>query len=151
MKQFETEQQYRDALTAQHLRYRENCPDSMIALLSFDLLDADRLLRTVRFGIKTAPWMQNQNHVVHGGITATILDDVMGILVRAWSDDGKRLPTVELHTHFILPIAIPAPLQVRARIVRYGGTLTFVEAEAFEANTPDRIAATASATFYTKG
>ncbi len=66
--------------------------------------------------------------VVHGGIQATILDEVMGKAVHLAFDDGqaRRIVTAEIAVKYRRPAPIGAPIVARGELVRQEGRSIFV-------------------------
>ena len=95
----------------------------------------DRRMRTV--------WTPRQEHhgfknIVHGGLVATVLDEVMIRLLYAL---GIHAVTAELHTKLIRPFRAGTPYRFEGRLVEDKGRLVTTEAEAFDAETGERVAA----------
>lgn len=69
--------------------------------------------------------------VVHGGIQATILDEVIGKAVRtAFSpDDSRSIVTVELSLRYRRPAPIETPIIARAEVLRVDGDDVFLRGE----------------------
>lgn len=66
--------------------------------------------------------------VVHGGIQATILDEVMGKAVHLAFDDGepRRIVTAEIAVKYRRPAPIGAPIVARGELVRLDGRNVYV-------------------------
>ena len=73
--------------------------------------------------------------VVHGGIQAALIDEVMGMAahVGLGHDDG-RIVTAELNIRYRRPTPMGQPLTVQGRLVRRDGTHLFLEAEICDAD-----------------
>jgi uncharacterized protein (TIGR00369 family) len=73
--------------------------------------------------------------VVHGGIQATLIDEVMGMAahVGLGHDDG-RIVTAELKLRYPRPTPTDVPLTVRGRLVRRDGSHLFLEAQICDAD-----------------
>jgi acyl-coenzyme A thioesterase PaaI-like protein len=69
--------------------------------------------------------------VVHGGIQATILDEVIGKAAHtAFSpDDPRRVVTVEFSLRYRRPAPIATPIIARAEMVRVDGADVFLRGE----------------------
>jgi uncharacterized protein (TIGR00369 family) len=80
--------------------------------------------------------------VTHGGILATVLDEIMVQMVRARCGHAV---TAEMTMRFPQPAPTGTKLQLRARIVSQRGKLTLTEGEVWLSD--GRIAAQASAKF----
>lgn len=150
MKRPKTQAEMQQVLLEEESRYERDCPESFLCMWDRRPVSCDFVKKQCEYAFRTVPMMGNPNGVLHGGMTACMLDNVMGVLVRCFSEDDRTSPTVDLTVHYILPIRMDTEVRVRARIVRSGANLAFAEAEVFEADTPERIAATASGTFFTR-
>jgi uncharacterized protein (TIGR00369 family) len=66
--------------------------------------------------------------VVHGGILATALDEVMARLL---ADSGRQAITARLEVRFLKPVKVGEKISLRARILQERGRLIRTEAQAF--------------------
>jgi acyl-coenzyme A thioesterase PaaI-like protein len=64
---------------------------------------------------------------VHGGITASVFDDIMGYVQVI---DGVAAYTRELHVRYLAPVPISVPIELRARTVERSERRSIVTAEA---------------------
>lgn len=135
------------ALLDEERRYERDCPDSFLCRWERKLVSCDFAEQTCEYAFLTTPLLENPNHVVHGGMTACMLDNVMGVLVRCYSRDDHTSPTIDLSVSYLRPVPMGVEVRVRAGIVRVGGSLAFAEAKVYEAERPECILATAKATF----
>jgi uncharacterized protein (TIGR00369 family) len=68
--------------------------------------------------------------VVHGGIQAALLDEVLGIAAHVGAPaEGLDIATVDFRLRFRRPTPANAPLTVRGRLMRVEGRDYFVEGE----------------------
>jgi uncharacterized protein (TIGR00369 family) len=74
--------------------------------------------------------------VVHGGIQAALIDEIMGMAahVGLGHDDNGRIVTAELNLRYRRPTPIGVELHVVGRLVRREGTQLFLEAEIKDAD-----------------
>ncbi|WP_047152148.1 PaaI family thioesterase [Aneurinibacillus tyrosinisolvens] len=56
---------------------------------------------TYRFEVPITPFMLNRHRTVHGGITASLADSVMGSLASRVS--GHKVVTTEMNVHYLSP------------------------------------------------
>jgi acyl-coenzyme A thioesterase 13 len=82
--------------------------------------------------------MCNPMQVLHGGIAATILDDVVGTLVFALGRENAYV-SVNLNCDFLNPAQMGDLVMATARVIRAGKSIIHVEAQITDAN--DRIIA----------
>ncbi len=92
-------------------------------------LDAEAGEMEVAFEGK--PEFRNPAGYVQGGIIAAMMDDTMGPLLVAHTGGRKYPSTIDLHTHYLRPVPV-GPVSVKARVVRLGRQIVFLEAELFE-------------------
>ena len=68
--------------------------------------------------------------VVHGGIQATLLDDVMAMAAKTPFDDPHvQMVTAELSVRYRQPVHVEMPLVIHAELVRTEGRNYFIEGE----------------------
>jgi uncharacterized protein (TIGR00369 family) len=66
--------------------------------------------------------------VAHGGIQATLLDEVMGMAVRSSAGEGAALVTAEFQLRYRSPVRTRTPLTLRANLMRAEPPSYWVEA-----------------------
>ncbi|KAF2110932.1 hypothetical protein BDV96DRAFT_475477, partial [Lophiotrema nucula] len=69
--------------------------------------------------VSLAPGLDGGIHRLHGGVTATLLDQVMGILISYAHENTSA--TAELNVKYKKAVRTPAVVLLRARIVREAG------------------------------
>jgi acyl-coenzyme A thioesterase PaaI-like protein len=68
--------------------------------------------------------------VIHGGVQATLLDEVMGHAIHVANvDPDLDIATVDFALHYRRPAPIGVPLTLRAHLVRTEGRDFFVSGE----------------------
>jgi uncharacterized protein (TIGR00369 family) len=73
--------------------------------------------------------------VVHGGIQATLLDEVMGLAVHSMlAGEDHKIVTAELNVRYRKVTPTEQPLQIRASLTRVDGTNLFLSAEILDAD-----------------
>ncbi len=65
------------------------------------------------------PEMANPTGLLHGGIQAAIIDDVIGMASATLGEEGFML-TIDLHVNFLGKVTIGQTVKARARFVRLG-------------------------------
>jgi len=95
--------------------------------------------------------MRNPANILHGGLTAMMLDTTMGTLSRCYVRGEGITPTITMEVSYLLPIPIGSTLHVRAHASHTGRAVNNLTAEAWVASTPGKLAATASGAFYSAG
>ena len=112
------------------------------------LLDCDGLSGSLTLGYATKPWMANVWGVVHGGVTAALVDSCMGITCGIQC--GLITPTISMTINYARPVPLDASIVVRTRTVRCGATAGHIEAEVYPAGQPETLLVTASGAYSTK-
>lgn len=112
------------------------------------LLDCDGPSGSLTLGYATKPWMANVWGVVHGGVTAALVDSCMGITCGIQC--GLITPTISMTVNYARPVPLDASIVVRTRTVRCGATAGHIEAEVYPAGQPETLLVTASGAYSTK-
>ena len=97
---------------------------------------------------ETKTWMSNPMGVLHGGMTAVLLDTSMGIV--CCSLCGHGTPTISMTVNYTRPVPLDRTVHVRVRIVVFGRTSSQLTAALFLPKEPDRILAFATGVYSTK-
>ncbi len=89
----------------------------------------------VVFSMSVEEWTSNPTGVVHGGITSALLDTVLTLAVQTKLPPERYGTTLDLHVHFIRPIA-PDGGKITAEgvAVHVGTTVGTAEGRAYNAN-----------------
>lgn len=146
--QLTTQELRRRTLAFLQLRAREipaGMPDPSADLT---LLDCDGLSGSLTLGYATKPWMANVWGVVHGGVTAALVDSCMGITCGIQC--GLITPTISMTINYARPVPLDASIVVRTRTIRCGATAGHIEAEVYPAGQPETLLVTASGAYSTK-
>lgn len=140
-----TQQQMEETLRYYSSAMPEQYPDSINAWLHpvFEACDAQAQSYTCSFDIK--PAYANPMGTLHGGIIALILDTAMGQLTHVLAH--RKPPTISMNVSYLRPIPTNCPVFVRARMEKLGATVGYVSAKVYTADNPDRILATATASY----
>lgn len=104
--------------------------------------------KTYQFILPITPFMYNSLGIVHGGITATIIDNTMGSLINRLLPQGQYAVTTELKTNYIRG-AKTGNLRAEATILHMGKTLVVSSASVFDDH--DRLVAHGTSTFIIMG
>ena len=73
--------------------------------------------------------------VVHGGIQATLLDEVMGLAVHAMlAGEDHKIVTAELHVRYRKATPTEVPLLIRGALTRVDGTNLFLSGAIVDAD-----------------
>jgi uncharacterized protein (TIGR00369 family) len=93
-------------------------------------------------------WMRNYADVMHGGVISTVFDLTMGLL-SCYCSGSQLTPTTNITVNFLRPVPAGETLIVKASCDMAGNTFCVVSAKAWVETRPEKLTATASATFYT--
>lgn len=89
--------------------------------------------------------VNNPLNILHGGITATVIDTCMGALVHNILPEGHAAVTSQLNIHYIAP-GIGDSITCRSRIDHHGSKTMLVSADVFRSD--GQKIAQASGTFF---
>jgi uncharacterized protein (TIGR00369 family) len=123
---------------------RENTNLTHIAsLLQFKttLVDED----TLEMEMPNSPLLDNSIGIVHGGLTATLLDTALGTLASHVPGNRKGAVTVELKVDFLTP-GVGEKFICRAEVVHNGRQLVRMEGKV--RNEKENLIASATGTFF---
>jgi uncharacterized protein (TIGR00369 family) len=114
------------------------------------LLHMDRVIdkekKTCVITIPINPLINNSLDIVHGGITATLLDTAMGSLAISGLPDGYTAVTSQLNIHYIAP-GIGDSLCCKAEVIHQGSKTSVISGEVYR-NDGKKVAY-ATGTFFT--
>ncbi len=116
-------------------------------MLGRSFVDCDYARRQGTLRMHTKAWMANPSDILHGGVTAAVLDLTMGLLAR-YCTGGHMTPTISMDVSYLSPIPLDDILVVRARITRPGFTICYATGSAWVEGKENAPAATASGTYY---
>ncbi|WP_246333715.1 PaaI family thioesterase [Thermoactinomyces mirandus] len=98
------------------------------------------------FSIPITPFMMNGAGMVHGGITATLADSVMGSLIyKRMPEDAKGVVTADMNVRYLAP-GRGKQLISRAKLLRMGSSLASASCEI--RNEKNHLITHATATFF---
>ena len=106
--------------------------------------DAASQTANIRFFVED--WMCNVKGTLHGGIIATMLDNSMGLLTRAFYGNGSNISTINLSLNYLRPVLPGKSVTVTVRIEKPGRNIVFLYAVL--TTQEGKPAATASGTFH---
>ena len=112
-------------------------------LLGWQLESVDPAAGTIVVRYEARHEFTNPMGNIQGGLLAAMLDDTMGPALVATLPPGGFAPTLEMKVTYLEP-AVVGPLWGHGRVVKRGGTISFVEADLVDGD--GRIIARATAT-----
>jgi len=111
--------------------------------LGMQLTGVDQSNMVSRFSFEARPEFANPSGAIQGGFIAAMLDEAMGTAAIIASNVTMNAPTLEMKISFLRPL-FAGPATAEAKILKWGKSTCFIEAELFD---PDgRLVAKASAT-----
>lgn len=113
------------------------------------LVEEDGPAGTLLFACHTDDSMSNPMSIVHGGVTASLVDSCMGIVCAAQSG-GLPTPTITMTVNYARPVPLNADIRVRVCTVRIGSTSGQLSAQVFLAGQPEEILVTATGVYSIK-
>jgi uncharacterized protein (TIGR00369 family) len=102
-------------------------------LLGWELQEVDPQAGTIVVRFDGRPEFTNPLGNIQGGMLAAMLDDTMGPALVATLPPGGFAPTLEMKVTYLQP-AVVGPLWGHGRVVKRGGTISFVEADLVDAD-----------------
>jgi len=133
---------------AEFIRLRAESPARAWPRFGKDLLlvDEDGPAGSLLFSSRTDASMANPLGIVHGGITASLVDTCMGITCAAQCG-GAATPTITMTVNYARPVPLDADVLVRTRTVRVGNSSGQLSAELFLAGKPEELLVTATGAY----
>lgn len=123
----------------QNSKKRPPCSET----LGMQLTGVDQVNMISRYAFEAKPEFANPSGAIQGGFIAAMLDEAMGTAAIIASNVTMNAPTLEMKISFLRPLFVGAAA-VEARILKWGKSTCFIEAELFD---PDgKLVAKASAT-----
>ena len=110
------------------------------------LVEEDGPAGSLLFACHTDQSMSNPMGIVHGGITAALVDTCMGVTC-AVQCGNHVTPTITMTVNYARPVPLDAELRVRTRTVRVGTASGQMWAEVSLAERPDEPLVTASGVY----
>ena len=123
----------------QNSKKRPPCSDT----LGMRLASVDQANKAITMAFDVSQSFANPTGAVQGGFVSAMLDEAMSTCCIIASNVTMTAPTLEMKISFLRPL-FPGPATVEARILKWGKSAAFMEAEALG---PDgRLVAKATAT-----
>ena len=113
-------------------------------MVGMELVDLRKNEAEIRFEMSDR--LRQPHGLLHGGITATLIDTAMAFAVVTCLAEGERASTIDLTVHYLRPHT-DGPVSCTAKVVRAGKRIFTLSAEAF--NCDGKMIAAAIST-YTK-
>lgn len=102
------------------------------SLLKLEFIECNEAERSVTFEFPVSDWELNSNDVMHGGISASIMDLSLGAPANYIALEMGALfaPTINMNINYLLPVLLTDKLVVTTRIVSSGNSVITVTGEA---------------------
>ena len=110
------------------------------------MLDEDGPAGSLLYACRTDAAMANPMGIVHGGVTASLVDTCMGVTCAAQCG-GAATPTITMTVNYALPVPLDAEIRVRTRTIRVGTASGQLSAEVFLAGRPEEILVAATGVY----
>ncbi len=118
---------------------RPPCSDT----LGMRLTEVEQDARRIRMDFAVPEMFANPTGAVQGGFITAMLDEAMSTCCIIASNVTMTAPTLEMKTSYLRAL-MPGPAHVEARILKWGRSAAFMEAECFDKG--GKLVAKASAT-----
>lgn len=129
---------------------REQFPGTFNVLLDTGFYACDYEKKTLTLSMALRPWMSNPGHILHGGVTASVLDMTMGLLCR-YVSNGHMTPTVNMNVSYLRAVPMKGTVLVRAEVTRCGRTICSAVSSMYLAGEEERVLAAASGAYFVTG
>lgn len=111
----------------QNSKKRPPCSDTLGMRLS-EVTQADK---RIRMDFDVPKMFANPTGAVQGGFIAAMMDEAMSTCCIIASNVTMTAPTLEMKTSYLRRL-MPGPAHVEARILKWGRSAAFMEAECFD-------------------
>jgi uncharacterized protein (TIGR00369 family) len=111
----------------QNSKKRPPCTET----LGMQVTAVDQAAMTVRFAFTAAPAFANPTGAIQGGFIAAMLDEAMSTAAIIASNVTMNAPTLEMKVSFLRPLFV-GPASCEARILKWGKSVCFIEADLFD-------------------
>jgi len=104
---------------------------------------------SLEMGFPAQSWEENPGGVIHGGAMASMIDTCSGVLCGALA--GRLTPTISLQLNYLRPAPADGQIIVGAQVTMLGHSIIYVSSRAWDSRNPDKLLATAEATYKNQG
>ena len=116
-------------------------------MLGTELYECDYGTKTVTLVMEPKPWMGNPMGILHGGVTASVLDMTMGLLCRYFSG-GHMTPTISMGVQYLRSGSLDKKLYIKAELTKPGMSICYATGKLWAEGSVDRLIATSSGSYY---
>lgn len=109
----------------------ENSPSPLANWLNGEIMEVEEGYVKMKYTIRHE--MTNPMGIIHGGTTAAILDDIMGLMVFTLRND-KFFTTISLTVDYLSSAKEGEEITGEARLVKQGSRLIYTDAQLYRAD-----------------
>lgn len=131
----------------EHVDNDPDCHGTFNTMLGCRYESCDYDGRTLVLSFEGAHWMSNPSNMLHGGVTAAVLDMAMGLLCR-YCSGGYMTPTIDMSVSYLRPAPVDKRLFVEARVTRRGLNICHAVGRMWAEGAEDIELATAAGSYY---
>ena len=106
---------------------RPPCSDAV----GMKVTQVDQAAMRVRFAFEAFPQFANPTGAIQGGFICAMLDEALSTTAIIASNVTMNAPTLEMKVSFLRPLFV-GPATAEARILKWGKSTCFIEAELFD-------------------
>ena len=128
----------------------ELAPGSVGDILHFSLLECDPEVGDYLLSCQTEDWMRNVAGTLHGGLSATILDQAMGFIPYCLRPDAGIIPTVQLSVNYHRPLIPGQEVLIKVHVVSSTKSLITLSAEAWQKENPQKLCLSGTGLYFWK-
>ena len=126
---------------------KQECPDTFNAMLGTRLHVCDYEKKRLVLATEGQSWMTNPSDMLHGGVTASLLDMTMGLLCR-YCSGGFMTPTISMSVNYLNPGPLGKTLYIQAEVTKAGFSVCHATGSMWAEGQEGRLIATASGSYY---
>ncbi len=123
----------------------EKTASNLYGLMKPSFVDCDIDEMSLTMSFPAQEWELNAGGAIHGGITVSMIDSVMGSLNHILC--GRLTPTIQMSVSFLRSGPAEGNIIVRARVTKLGHAVIYVTGEAWADGSPDKLIASCDGTY----
>jgi len=123
----------------------ENQSDTILGMVKPRFVACDAAEQTITLAYPGQAWERNPLGIMQGGVVATVMDYSVACMILAFG--GEKPVTVSLQVSYLRGTPVSGTLNVRVRATKMGRTVVHAFAECYEAQSPDKLVATANVAY----
>ena len=126
---------------------KQECNGTFNAMLGTRLHACDYEKKRLVLATEGQGWMTNPSDMLHGGVTASLLDMTMGLLCR-YCSGGFMTPTISMSVNYLNPGPLGNTLYIQAEVTKCGFSVCHATGSMWAEGEEGRLIATASGAYY---